>query len=214
MYEKGKEKIEEYIVILNTVAYFLDYDAKNGNVLEYHQNGKLFDWDVSRKCSVDQLIAQYGLTLKPKNRIKEMKIVFDTLPSIKMKVPDQHSYDSRNDSIERTAQRFEIKFYFKDKNIYTSPITFLSYPYSHFENERNFGTYYKNIQQQIRQSFYQDYEFGTLFLEAENNFFLYLNIESTVFTGYSYYNMEGHEFTQSSSGSSPEAHFELLGKVP
>jgi hypothetical protein len=214
LYEKGKDKPVEHIVISDGFAHLLDYE--NGQIkdgLTITQNGETYSWDLSRKCSVKDLIKQYSLTVKPNNATKKLKVVFDTLSSIPVNIPAEFSQETVNRTETRMAQRVEVKFYYRDNCIFTSQINFLPDPEPIMESGGDFNIYIETIKKQIEaQPVGSDY--GMLFLESGTDYFLSFNVESWFFSGRQF---ESHEegkhvfkYISSSPGSSPGAKFELL----
>lgn len=213
LYENGLNKpIAEYIVMLKGNAYFLTYEKEGAtDTLTYKQNDEEFTWNLSKKCRIKDLIKQYELTVRPKNRTKELKVTVEALPDIKLKIPYEFGAKSVGDSIERTAQRIEIKFKYNDKHFYTTQIPFLSDPKGIKESELNFEAYCREIQKQIKQSIYWN-DYGMLFLTADKINFLKFKIESVIFKGWTYSKVDNYEYITNYSDAAPGADFNLLRK--
>jgi hypothetical protein len=214
LYQKGKNKpVEKYIVIRDKLAYLLDYEkGKLKDGLTITQNGETYSWDLSRKCSVEDLIKQYTLTIKPTNNTKKLKVVFDTLSPIPIKIPTEFSSASVGKTETHSAQRVEVKFYHRGKLLYTSPITYFADPNNMVASRGVFDDYLIAIKKQIEsQPVGNDY--GMLFLETPTHYFLSFKVESWIFSGWTYSRYVGdfiHESITSSSNSSPGADFTLL----
>lgn len=214
LYKKGINKpVCNYIVLLKGYAYFLTYEKEHSiDTLTYFQNDRKYQWEVTKKCRIKDLIKEYNLTLKPGNKTKNLKISFDTLPSKKVKIPYELNQKSIGDSLERISERLEIKFYYKDKLVHSTQLSFLSDPGCVKASECDFKTYYNEIRKQVRQSIYRN-DYGMLFLETDNALFFSFKVETTIFAGWNYYKYENLEYINSTSKSDPEAEIYLLGKI-
>jgi len=211
LYNAGLNKpLQEYIAIIKDSVYFITYDNIKAKyfLTGIQTNGNIYTWNISEKYKLKEFISKYGLHVKPIDKTEFLIINIDTLSPINKKIPAEKSLESIGDSVVSLLHLAELKVIFNNKILFLDTITFLPDP---MYKEYNFNYYLIRLRKQVlEKKLCEDNEYGKYFSISKNNYFLKLNVESYIFSGWNFLVMKNEEIIITSISSDKNANINLF----